>query len=159
MLTIRLTRVGKKKDASFRVVVVESKRKVQAGNYLEMVGSYDPRVDTVALKADRIKHWLSMGATVSDTVHNLLVSNKIIDAKKKNVLPKKVLAKPEAPASADSSRGGPAAEASAAAAEAAPAEAEPAGDQVAETTEEKAAGTETDAPTEDNPVVQEESAQ
>jgi small subunit ribosomal protein S16 len=93
MLTIRLTRVGKKKDASFRVIVVESKRKVKPGNYLEMVGSYDPRVDTVTLKADRIKHWLSVGATTSDTVHNLLVSNKIIDAKKINVLPKKTVAK------------------------------------------------------------------
>ena len=93
MLTIRLTRVGKKKDASFRVIVIDSKRKVKAGNYLEMVGSYDPRVNTCDLKADRIKHWMSMGATVSDTVHNLLVSNKIIDAKKINVLPKKVLAK------------------------------------------------------------------
>lgn len=95
MLTIRLTRVGKKKDSSFRVVVIESKRKIQAGNYLEMVGSYDPRIDKVDLKADRIKHWISMGATVSDTVHNLLVSNKIIDAKKINVLPKKTVAKPE----------------------------------------------------------------
>lgn len=93
MLTIRLTRVGKKKDGSFRVIVVESKRKVQPGNYLEMVGSYDPRVNTVSLKADRIKHWISMGATVSDTVHNLLVSQKIIDAKKINVLPKKTVAK------------------------------------------------------------------
>ena len=88
MLTIRLTRVGKKKDGSFRVIVVESKRKVQPGNYLEMVGSYDPRVDTVSLKADRIKHWISMGATVSDTVHNLLVSQKIIDGKKINILPR-----------------------------------------------------------------------
>ena len=95
MLTIRLTRVGKKKDGSFRVIVVESKRKVQPGNYLEMVGSYDPRVDTVTLKADRIKHWISMGATTSDTVHNLLVSQKIIDAKKRNVLPKKTVPKPE----------------------------------------------------------------
>lgn len=93
MLTIRLTRVGKKKDGSFRVIVVESKRKVQPGNYLEMVGSYDPRVDRVDLKADRIKHWMSMGATVSDTVHNLLVSQKIIDAKKINVLPKKTVPK------------------------------------------------------------------
>ncbi len=93
MLTIRLTRVGKKKDGSFRVIVVESKRKVQPGNYLEMVGSYDPRVDTVSLKADRIKYWISMGATVSDTVHNLLVSQKIIDAKKINVLPKKTVSK------------------------------------------------------------------
>lgn len=87
MLTIRLTRVGKKNNPSFRVIVVESKRKVKTGNYLEMVGSYDPKVDRVDLKADRIKHWLGMGATVSDTVHNLLVSNKVIDAKKINILP------------------------------------------------------------------------
>lgn len=87
MLIIRLTRVGKKKDASFRVIVIDSKRKVQAGNYLEMLGSYDPRVDKVELNAERIKHWLSMGAKVSDTVHNLLVSQKIIDAKKINILP------------------------------------------------------------------------
>lgn len=100
MLTIRLTRVGKKKDGSFRVIVVDSKRKVQAGNYLEMVGSYDPRVNTVSLKSDRIKHWMSMGATVSDTVHNLLVSQKIINAKKINVLPKKTVAKAEEPAPA-----------------------------------------------------------
>ena len=95
MLTIRLTRVGKKNDPSFRVIVVESKRKPQPGNYLEMVGSYDPRVDRIDLKADRIKHWLSMGATTSETVHNLLVSNNIIDAKKINVLPKKTVAKKE----------------------------------------------------------------
>ena len=87
MLTIRLTRVGKKKDASFRVIVVESKRKVKAGNYLEMLGSYDPRVDRVELNSERIKYWMSMGAKTSDTVHNLLVSQKIIDAKKINILP------------------------------------------------------------------------
>lgn len=98
MLTIRLTRVGKKKDSSFRVIVVDSKKKVQAGNYLEMVGSYDPRVDRVELKADRILHWIGNGAQVSDTVHNLLVSQKIIDAKKINVLPKKTVAKVEEPA-------------------------------------------------------------
>lgn len=87
MLTIRLTRVGRKNDPSFRVIVIDSKRKVKAGNYLEMLGSYDPRVDRVELKADRIKHWMSHGAQVSDTVHNLLVTKKIIDAKKINILP------------------------------------------------------------------------
>ena len=87
-----------KNDPSFRVIVVESKRKPQPGNYLEMVGSYDPRTDRIDLKADRIKHWISMGATTSETVHNLLVSNKVIDAKKINVLPKKTVAKVEAPA-------------------------------------------------------------
>jgi len=97
MITIRLTRVGKKNDPSFRVIVVESKRKPQPGNYLEMVGSYDPRNDRIELKADRIKHWIEMGAQTSDTVHNLLVSQKIIDAKKINVLPKKTVAKVEEP--------------------------------------------------------------
>lgn len=87
MLTIRLTRVGRKNDPSFRVIVIDSKRKVKAGNYLEMVGSHDPRLNRTELKADRIKHWIAMGAQTSDTVHNLLVSQKIIDAKKINVLP------------------------------------------------------------------------
>ena len=89
MLTIRLTRVGKKKDASFRVIVVDSKRKVKAGNYLEMVGSYDPRIDKATLKTDRIKHWISQGAQPSDTLHNLLITHKIIEGKKINVLPRK----------------------------------------------------------------------
>ena len=95
MLTIRLTRVGKKKDASFRVVVIDSKRKIKAGNYLEMLGSYDPRINTASLKADRIKHWMSQGAQTSDTVHNLLINEKIIEGKKINVLPRKTVAKPE----------------------------------------------------------------
>ncbi len=87
MLTIRLTRVGRKNDPSFRVIIIDSKRKVKAGNYLEMLGSHDPRTNRTELKADRIKYWMSMGAQTSDTVHNLLVSQKIIDAKKINVLP------------------------------------------------------------------------
>jgi len=97
MLVIRLTRVGKKKAASFRVVVIDSKEKIQAGNYLEMVGSYSPHTNKAELKADRIKHWIANGAQPSDTVHNLLVSNKIIEGKKINVLPKKTVAKVEEP--------------------------------------------------------------
>jgi small subunit ribosomal protein S16 len=94
MITIRLQRRGRKNDPSFRVIVVDSHKKPKTGNYLEMVGSYDPRVDRVDLKADRIAHWMKNGATVSDTVHNLLVSKKVIDAKKINVLPKKTVEKP-----------------------------------------------------------------
>lgn len=52
-----------------------------------MVGSYNPKMNRVELNAERIKHWMSQGATVSDTVHNLLVSQKIINAKKINILP------------------------------------------------------------------------
>ena len=97
MLTIRLQRRGRKNDPSFRVIILDSKRGPKSGSYLELLGSYDARVDRVELKADRIKHWMSMGAQVSDTVHNLLVSNKIIEGKKRNVLPKKTVAKVEEP--------------------------------------------------------------
>jgi small subunit ribosomal protein S16 len=89
MLTIRLQRVGRKNDPSFRVILVEAKRAAKTGNYKEMLGSYDARTDRVELKAERIKYWIGMGTTVSDTVHNLLISQKIIEGKKINVLPRK----------------------------------------------------------------------
>ena len=87
VLTIRLQRVGRKNDPSFRVILVEAKRAAKTGNFQELLGSYDARSDRVDLKADRIKYWISMGTTVSDTVHNLLISQKIIEGKKINVLP------------------------------------------------------------------------
>lgn len=114
VINIRLQRRGRKNDPSFRVVVVDSKKKPKTGNYLEMVGSYDPRVDRIEIKGDRVLHWLKNGAQASDTVHNLLVSQKIIDAKKINVLPKKtvaakeVAAEPEAPAAATPAEEAPA---------------------------------------------------
>lgn len=114
MITIRLQRRGRKNDPSFRVIVVDSHRAAKTGNYLEMVGSYDPRTDRIELNSERIKHWISEGATLSGTVHNLLVSNKIIDAKKVNVLPKKTVAKKEeeaAPAEAVAPEAAQAAEA------------------------------------------------
>lgn len=101
MLTIRLQRVGRKNDPSFRVILVESKRAAKTGNFQELLGSYDARSDRVDLKADRIKHWIAMGATVSDTMHNMLISQKIIEGKKINVLPRKSPPKAEeAPAEA-----------------------------------------------------------
>lgn len=98
MLTIRLQRVGRKNDPSFRVVVVESKRGPKSGNYIEVVGSYDARSNRIDLKDERIKDWMGKGVTVSDTVHNLLVTKGIVEGKKRNVLPKKTVAKKEEPA-------------------------------------------------------------
>lgn len=123
MLTIRLQRRGRKNDPSFRVILVESKRAAKTGNFQEVLGSYDPRVNRTDLKADRIKHWIGMGATVSDTVHNILVSQKVIEGKKINVLPRKSPPKKEeaAPAPAAAEASAPAApEASASAEETAP---------------------------------------
>ncbi len=89
MLKIRLQRVGRKNDASFRVVVIESQRGPKAGNALEVLGFYDPKKNVIEIKGDRVTHWISVGAQVSDTVHNLLVKKKIIKGDKINVLPKK----------------------------------------------------------------------
>jgi small subunit ribosomal protein S16 len=89
MLKIRLQRVGRKNDPAFRVVVTEHTNSTKSGRYLEVLGSYDPRKSTEHFDAPRIKEWMSKGATLSDTLHNLFISKKIIDGKKINVLPKK----------------------------------------------------------------------
>lgn len=72
MLTIRLKRVGRKNDPSFRVVLVESARGPQTGKVNEYLGSYNARQKTVHLEKERIDYWLSKGAQASDTVRDLL---------------------------------------------------------------------------------------
>ena len=89
MLKIRLQRTGRINDPSFRVVVVEHTASPRAGRYVERVGSYNPKSKERLLNADRIKHWLSVGAQASGTVHNMLISAGIVTGKKVNVLPRK----------------------------------------------------------------------
>ncbi len=91
MLTIRLQRVGRKNEPSFRLVLTESKNAAKSGRFLEILGSHSFRKDGTIVKGDRIKHWISMGAQVSDTAHNLLIAQKVLTGKKKNVLPKKTV--------------------------------------------------------------------
>lgn len=108
MLAIRLSRMGKKKHPLFRVIVSE-KTKDTVGDYLELLGNYNPHTNKAELKADRIQYWLSKGAQPSGTVHNLLVDHKIISKEKIKVAnikkkkeekekkqPEKVTAKPPA---------------------------------------------------------------
>jgi small subunit ribosomal protein S16 len=99
MLAIRLQRVGRKHEPIFRLVVTDSKNSTKSGRILEIIGSHDPRHKTeTVIEIDRVKHWMSVGAKPSDTVHNMLVSKKIIEGKKINVLPKKRPIKKEAEA-------------------------------------------------------------
>lgn len=85
---IRLQRVGKKNDPSFRVVLTDSRNAPKSGRFLEILGSYNPQHKaSVQLQSERITHWLSKGAQPSDTVHNLLVTSKLIQAAKKNAVP------------------------------------------------------------------------
>ncbi len=101
MLTIRLSRTGKTKQASYRFVISE-KTKDPWGNSLEILGNFNPRTNpaTVNLKKERIAYWISKGAQTSDTVHNLLVDHGVIKGEKvKTVRRKKVVEeekKPEA---------------------------------------------------------------
>ncbi len=90
MLIIRLQRVGKRNEPSFRVVLTDSKNGPKSGKFLEVLGSYDARDKNVTkIDGEKVKEWISKGAKLSDTVHNLLVEQKIIEGKKVNVLPKK----------------------------------------------------------------------
>ncbi|MDP3962271.1 MAG: 30S ribosomal protein S16 [bacterium] len=91
MLMIRLQRVGRKHEPTFRLVLTDSKNGPKSGKYIEVLGSYDPRKDNKVeqFKIEKIKYWISKGAQLSGTVHNFLVTRKVIEGKKINVLPKK----------------------------------------------------------------------
>lgn len=84
MLSIRLSRVGKKKRPLFRFVIMD-KQKDPWGKSLEILGSRDPRTKVNVLNADRIKYWIEKGAQPSDSVWNILVDEKIVEGKKRNV--------------------------------------------------------------------------
>lgn len=75
MLKIRLQRVGRKNDPSFRVVVMESHRAAKSGKVKEILGNYEARKKRVALKRGRIDYWISKGAQTSNTVRDLLRKN------------------------------------------------------------------------------------
>jgi small subunit ribosomal protein S16 len=117
MLRIRLQRKGRTKIATYRVVVVESARAARK-HALEELGSYDPHTKKPQLDVERVKYWISVGAQPTGTVHNMLVSAKVISGKKVNVLPKKTVPKKEEePAVEAAPAAAPAAEAPAPAAE------------------------------------------
>src|SRR6185503_16200067 len=100
MLKIRLQRIGRKNIPVFRVVLTDSKNSTKSGRSLEVLGSFDPVNDVRELKADRVKYWISKGAKTSDTIHNYLVTEKIIEGKKVNSLPRKRPIVKEKPAEA-----------------------------------------------------------
>jgi small subunit ribosomal protein S16 len=82
MLVIRFLRVGKRNQPFFAIVVTEKKRGPKSGRSIEKLGFYNPLKGEGKLHAERIKYWLSVGAKPSDTVWNLLVSEKIVKGKK-----------------------------------------------------------------------------
>lgn len=99
MLMIRLQRVGRKNDPAFRVILTEKRARPKTSG-IERLGSFHPKTKHVVLKNDRILYWLSKGAHVSPTVHNILVTKGVITGKKLPVVRQKssAAASKEAPA-------------------------------------------------------------
>ena len=73
MVKIRLMRVGKRKQPSYRVVVADS-RSPRDGRIIEAIGHYQPRQDPSVVEIDneRALYWLKNGAQASDSVRQLL---------------------------------------------------------------------------------------
>jgi small subunit ribosomal protein S16 len=76
VLMIRLARFGARKQPYYRVVVIEKDR-ARNGRSIEVVGTYNPRTQpaTVELKRERIEHWTSNGAQLSERVAKLLAAS------------------------------------------------------------------------------------
>ena len=80
MLRIRLRRTGRSKAPSYRVVVAHGPDP-RDGDFVEVVGHYNPAASPkiLELQEERVRHWLSVGAKPSETVHRLLHSRGLIE--------------------------------------------------------------------------------
>lgn len=94
MLAIRLNRIGRKHQPSYRLVVSERRSKL-GGPPVEDLGFFNPFTKTFAFKQERVKHWLGIGAKPTVTVHNLLVKQGVISGPKFKVSMKKAEVKSE----------------------------------------------------------------
>lgn len=95
MLKIRLQRTGRKNDPHFRLIVTESILKPKTSQFAEVLGYYNVKMGTFEANKDRVDHWVKVGAKITPTVHNLLISKGLLSGKKINVLPKKTPQKKE----------------------------------------------------------------
>lgn len=84
---LRLTRMGKKKQPTYRIVASDSRRK-RDGEYLELIGTYNPLKEEVSVNEEVALKWLNQGAQPSDTVKSILskegIIKKFADSKKGN---------------------------------------------------------------------------
>ena len=83
MLSIRLTRMGRRHRPFYRIVLADSKR-ARGGRFLEVLGHYDPlrKPQAIEIDVERVEEWISKGAQPSDTVRTLLkkVKTKTTDS-------------------------------------------------------------------------------
>ena len=101
MLRIRLRRVGKRGNPSYRIVVADV-RAPRDGAYLDWIGNYDPMADppAVTIKKDRAEEWLSKGAQPSDAVKRILHWDGMLEREHLQQTPQRKKAEAPAPAAA-----------------------------------------------------------
>jgi small subunit ribosomal protein S16 len=77
-VSMRLTRVGGKKDAQWRIVVAD-RRSPRDGRFIETLGRYNPQPDpsVISIDEERVRLWLDRGAVPSETVRKLLKTQGI----------------------------------------------------------------------------------
>lgn len=82
MLVIRLSRTGRNKVPTFRIVVAE-KTKSAKGKYHETLGEYKPAASTpvINFNKERILYWVSKGAQPSDTIARILFKQGVVEMK------------------------------------------------------------------------------
>jgi small subunit ribosomal protein S16 len=111
LLKIRLARVGKKKQPTYRVVIADARAK-RDGAYVEIIGHYNPRTEpnTFEIDEDKARDWLHKGAQPTERMHKLLATKGLMSAPVFPAPKPKAEARPAAgPASAAPSAPAPAA--------------------------------------------------
>ena len=78
---MRLTRMGDKKSPFYRVVVIDS-HKARDGQYVDLIGTYNPLNDETHLDVEKAKKWISCGVQPTETVRTLLVRENILESRK-----------------------------------------------------------------------------
>ncbi|HLO87303.1 MAG TPA: 30S ribosomal protein S16 [Nostocaceae cyanobacterium] len=78
MIKLRLKRYGKKREASYRIVAMNSMSR-RDGRPIEELGFYNPRTDEVRLDIPNIVKRLQQGAQPTDTVRRLLVKANVLE--------------------------------------------------------------------------------
>ncbi len=81
MLKIRLSRVGRKGQPHYRVVVAEHTAPIK-GKCVEQLGTYDPKGKNLTIKNERVEYWISVGAKPTNTVARMLDKEGFKDMKK-----------------------------------------------------------------------------
>lgn len=89
MLMLRLQRVGRRNEAHFKIVVIEKTKGPKSQKYVDIVGSYNPKLGRIEIDTEKAKRHLANGVQPSDTVRNMLIDKGILEGRKLNVLPQK----------------------------------------------------------------------